>query len=227
MSRAVALLAASLALAGCSVLPGGSGSGSSASPRQVASAAPRISNAPGVRQCMSELGLARASFEPLPDRYFGGGCSTVGTVQLSSLRSDQAQIALANIGPVTCSVAETFAGWARYGVDRAARQLLGSPVRSIETFGSYSCRNVAGSSKLSAHATAAAIDVAAFVLADGRRISVKNDWNGGTPAERRFLRIVHESACKRFGTVLGPEYNAAHQDHFHVEKVIDGKSFCR
>jgi hypothetical protein len=227
MSRIAFLLSASLAIAGCSVLPESSDRGTSAQTGRVASAALGISNAPGVRQCLSELGLSRASFQPLPDRYFGDGCSNVGTVQLSSLRSDQAQIALGNIGPVTCNVAEAFAGWARYGVDRAARYILGSPVRSIETFGSYSCRNVAGSDRLSAHATASAIDVAAFILEDGRRVSVKADWNGGTPAERQFLRVVHESACKRFGTVLGPEYNAAHHDHFHVEKVTDGKSYCR
>ncbi|MXO59412.1 extensin [Altererythrobacter salegens] len=227
MSKWPVLLLAAGSLAGCSVVPSGGERGTEPSPRQVTSTQPRISNAPGVGQCLSELGGARAGFVPLPDEYFGDGCSNIGTVQLSSLQSDQAQIALSNIGPVTCTVAETLAGWARYGVDRAARQLLGSPIRSIETFGSYSCRNVAGSGRLSAHATADAIDVAAFVLEDGRRISVEQGWNGGTDAERRFLRLVHESACKRFGTVLGPNYNAAHYNHFHVEKVIDGSAFCR
>ncbi|RYD90654.1 MAG: extensin, partial [Sphingomonadales bacterium] len=72
-----------------------------------------------------------------------------------------------------------------------------------------------------------AIDVAAFLLEDGRRISVLDDWSRGTPQEREFLRLVHQSACKRFGTVLGPDYNRAHENHFHVEKVIAGKSYCR
>jgi len=121
-------------------------------------------------------------------------------------------------------LAESFAGWARYGVDRAARQILGSPLVRIETMGSYSCRNVAGSGRLSAHARAEAIDVSAFVLADGRRIGVLNDWNGGS-AEKKFLRVIHDSACKRFGTVLGPNYNAAHHNHFHLE-LGDGR-FCR
>jgi hypothetical protein len=96
--------------------------------------------------------------------------------------------------------------------------------RRIETFGSYNCRDIAGTDRLSAHATANAIDVAAFDLADGRRISVKADWNGGSLVEREFLRIVHKSACKRFGTVLGPGYNAAHKDHFHLER--SASSFC-
>lgn len=227
MSRIVASIAAMLTLAGCSVLPGGGEEHSSSSARQVGSAEARLSNAPTTRQCLSELGTRQARFEALPDTYHGGGCSTLGTVKLASLQSDLAAIGVANIGPVTCPVAETFAGWARYGVDRAARQILGSPLRSIETMGSYSCRKVGGSGRLSAHATADAVDIAAFVLEDGRRVSVLGGWDGGTSAEREFLRVVHRSACKRFGTVLGPDYNAAHRDHFHVEKVIANEAYCR
>ncbi|HQZ27968.1 MAG TPA: extensin family protein, partial [Verrucomicrobiales bacterium] len=68
-------------------------------------------------------------------------------------------------------------------------------------------------------------DISAFVLADGRRISITGDWHGGTPAERQFLTAIHASACKRFGTVLGPAYNAAHRDHLHLE--LSGSAFCR
>ena len=122
-------------------------------------------------------------------------------------------------------LAATFAAWARYGVDRAARQILGSPLVRIETMGSYSCRNVAGTEHLSAHALAQAIDVSGFDLADGRRITVLGDWSAGTPDAREFLRIIHQSACKRFGTVLGPDYNPAHRNHFHLEYT--GARFCR
>ena len=144
---------------------------------------------------------------------------------LMRLAGDRAPLSIANLGPVQCSVAKAFGDWARFGVDRAARQILGSPVAKIETMGSYNCRNVAGTEVRSAHARAEAIDVAAFVLADGRRIVLKRDWQGGDAATREFLRVVHKSACKRFGTVLGPEYNAAHQDHFHLEGT--GAKFCR
>jgi hypothetical protein len=110
-------------------------------------------------------------------------------------------------------------------VDRAAQQILGSALVRIETMGSYNCRNVGGSNRRSAHATANAIDVSAFVLADGRRVSVLGNWSGGTAQERRFLNVVHGSACKRFGTVLGPAYNPAHRDHLHLE--LSGKAYCR
>ncbi|MBV1917030.1 MAG: extensin family protein [Sphingomonadaceae bacterium] len=180
---------------------------------------------PQARQCLSQLGASRASFTPLPDRYFGAGCSTLNAVRLASLRSDYHSLSLSNLGPVTCATANTLAAWARYGVDRAARQILGSPLVRIHTMGSYNCRNIAGTNQRSAHATANAIDVSGFELADGRRISVLNDWNSGSVAERRFLRIVHKSACKRFGTVLGPAYNAAHRNHFHLEQKRG--SVCR
>jgi len=180
---------------------------------------------PEARQCLAGLGATRAAFTPLPDQYYGAGCSRVNTVQLASLSSNKARLALTNLGPVTCPLAETLAGWARYGADRAAQQILGSALVRIETMGGYSCRNVAGTGRRSAHASANAIDVSAFVLADGRRISVVDGWSGGTAAERRFLATIHASACKRFGTVLGPAYNAAHRDHLHLE--LSGTAFCR
>jgi hypothetical protein len=198
--------------------------------RPQAQAAPRaLAVAPSAGTCLGDLGQREAAFTPLPDRFYGAGCSTIGTVSLATLRGDDARFQLTNLGPVACPLADTLAAWARFGVDRAAREVLGSPLARIETMGSYSCRTVAGSTRLSAHATAQAVDIAGFVLEDGRRISVLRQWNEGTPEERRFLRLVHESACKRFGTILGPEYNAAHRDHFHLEAPGSpgNRGFCR
>lgn len=180
---------------------------------------------PAEGQCLSDLGAKAAGFTPLPDQYYGAGCATFNTVRLASLSGDSQSFLVSNLGPVTCPLANTFAGWARFGVDRAARAILGSPLARIETMGSYSCRNVAGTDKRSAHATGNAIDVAAFVLADGRRISVLDGWNSTDPAQRDFLRIVHQSACRRFGTTLGPDFNAAHRNHLHVDMLNNG--YCR
>ncbi|KTR85216.1 extensin [Novosphingobium barchaimii] len=221
MRRILLLLPLVATLHGCIDIP----KGSRREPPRRSGPARTPPPRPELRQCLSQLGLAQARFALLPDRYFSGGCRNVGTVRLDSLRSDSAQLALANLGPVTCNVATQFAGWARFGVDRAAQQILGARVSRIETFGSYSCRTIAGTRRMSGHATANAIDVSGFVLEDGRRITVLEDWDGGTPAERRFLRAVHASACKRFGTTLGPQYNAAHRNHFHLE--ADGADFCR
>ena len=182
--------------------------------------------APEGRMCLANLSRSYASFTPLPDQYYGAGCSAIGAVRLASLRSDGGILQLSNLGPVTCPLASTLSGWARFGVDRAAKSILGSPLVRIETMGSYSCRNVAGTSRLSAHASANAVDVSAFVLADGRRISVLHDWESASPQVRAFLGTIRDSACKRFGTVLSPEYNPAHRDHLHLE-VGAMRPFCR
>jgi len=226
MRKHLALLLACAAIGGCSLVPSAGGAPQRDAMRQaVRPARPAFVPTAEERQCLTRLGAAEASFTPLPDKFYGAGCSSVNSVHLAGLQSDdKRQFALTNLGPVACPLATSFAGWARYGVDRAARQLLGSPLARIETFGSYNCRNIAGSDHRSAHATANAIDIAGFVLADGRRISVKQGWSSGSPAEREFLRTIHKSACKRFGTVLGPAYNAAHKDHFHLEG--SGKAFC-
>mgnify|MGYP001415216871 CR=1 FL=1 len=218
MYRTIATIVLALALTGCGMVP--------EQRRQPSRTATQTySPSPSARQCLAELGKSNASFTPLPDQYFGGGCSTLNTVRLSAIYGDEKHLQVANLGPVACPLANTFAAWARYGVDRAARQILGSGLARIETMGSYSCRNVAGTGRLSAHATANAIDIGAFILEDGRRISLINGWSNGTRQERQFLRVVHASACKRFGTVLGPDYNSAHRDHFHLE--TSGRSFCR
>ena len=178
-----------------------------------------------VGQCLASLRDARSRFSTVPDRAFGPGCAVRDAVAFASIGGDEGQIGVGNLGPVACPLASGFGAWVRFGADRAARQILGSGLARVETMGSYACRNVAGTGRLSAHAQARAIDIAGFTLADGRRISVAKDWNGGTEAERRFLRVVHQSACKRFGTVLGPDYNAAHRDHLHIES--EGGRFCR
>ena len=79
----------------------------------------------------------------------------------------------------------------------------------------------------SEHATGNAVDVSAFVLEDGRRISVLGDWNDADEAAG-FLHAARDAACDVFGTVLSPDYNAAHADHFHLDQEARGfGSFCR
>lgn len=91
----------------------------------------------------------------------------------------------------------------------------------------YACRtrNSRPGARLSEHATGNAIDISAFTLADGSRLTVLNDWNG---ANSSTLRQLHASACGPFGTVLGPNSDRFHQDHFHFD-VASYRSgpFCR
>ena len=217
----LAAIAVSLLAASCGMVP----DRRSEAPVKAgpASTAPILQSAEG-RQCLVDLGKSGARFSPLPDKLQAGGCSTSNTVSLDQLAGDGGSFGVTNLPSIACPVANDFAAWARFGVDRAARQILGSGLARIETFGSYACRNVAGTNRLSAHSRAHAVDVSGFVLADGRRITVKEGWSASRE-EREFLRTVHASACKRFGTVLGPDYNAAHRDHLHLE--FGSGSFCR
>jgi hypothetical protein len=120
---------------------------------------------------------------------------------------------------LTCAMAASLALWERHVLQPQARLRLGVEVRRVEHFGTYACRNVdsRGGGRRSQHATADAIDVAGFVLRDGRRITVARDWDGGDD-EADFLRAVHRGACHLFDGVLGPEYNRAHADHFHFDR---------
>jgi hypothetical protein len=135
-------------------------------------------DSPQTRVCLANLGqLAR--FEALPDRDYGGGCFTFASVKLTG-----AGVPVSNLGPMTCSLGATFAAWIRNGVMPAARLYLGAELARVDTFGSYSCRNINGrqSGNRSEHATANAVDVSGFVLADGRRITIKQDWDSADPA---------------------------------------------
>lgn len=182
-----------------------------------------LPNAPGI--CLDQLWATRSDFAIIESVAPSPGCGVASPVRLVSFSGDQGAIAMSNLGVISCETANVMAGWVRYGVDRAARQTLGIGVARVETFGAYNCRAVAGTTALSAHATGQAVDVSGFVLTDGRVISIRQAWHGGTAAEREFLRRVRQSACRRFGIVLSPDYDAAHQDHFHLE--TGSGSTCR
>ncbi|HTH28942.1 MAG TPA: extensin family protein [Sphingobium sp.] len=225
VTRAKGVIAALAATALLSACVGGVDRG-----RPIRTAAPRpvIQHSdPGYRLCAARLDAAAIRYEALPNETKGGGCALINTIKLMDFGTPAT-----NLGPMTCPLAANFTAWARYGVAPAARLYLGAEVVRIETFGTYACRNIVGNpnmaGKRSEHAHGNAIDVSGFVLSDGRRITVQDDWSQ-SGAIRQFLRTVHASACKRFSTVLGPDYNAAHYNHFHFDMGARGNrgGYCR
>ena len=125
----------------------------------------------------------------------------------------------------SCAVALRLAMWERHGVQPLAREILGAEVSVIRHVGSYNCRPIRGETRrMSTHATAEAIDITGFDLTDGRRIRLLGDWGGGD-AEATFLRRVRDASCTWFKTTLGPDYNALHADHFHLQSR--GWGTCR
>lgn len=173
-------------------------------------------------QCQADLRRGNVAFKSLPDRSFGGGCSAMGAVQLTDIGTP-----VTNLGAMTCPLARSFARWTRDAVQPAARQWLGARVIRIESFGTYACRPVNNQTgaKLSEHGRANAVDVSAFVLEGGRRISVLDGWSGEDARARRFLRAVHDAGCERFHVGLGPDANAQHRNHFHFD--MGRGPYCR
>lgn len=171
--------------------------------------------------CPALLARAGARFAAVPP--FGrSACRVVDAVRLATVPLRPAN------APLACPLAAGLLLWQREVVQPAAVALLGTRMVRVEHYGSYACRPVAGHrSEWSEHAAANALDVAAFVLADGRRISVARHWRG-PGAAGRFLRAVHDGGCRLFGTVLGPDYNRAHADHLHLDNASRmGWSYCR
>jgi len=128
---------------------------------------------------------------------------------------------------IGCEAAESLYGWVR----KSAKPVVGRQgggLAKIQMIAGYSCRNrnSAKSGKLSEHAKGKAVDIAGFILKDGTILSVKRDWHSA--AKGRTLKKLHKTACGPFGTVLGPNANRFHQDHFHfdVARYRSG-AYCR
>ncbi len=119
---------------------------------------------------------------------------------------------------LACPLVSALDRWVSAGVQPAALHWFRSPVVTIKQISAYSCREMVGSgtSHMSEHAYGNALDIAAFTLADGRTITVKDGWHG-SPEEQGFLHDVQLYACETFTTVLAPGYNVYHYNHIHVD----------
>lgn len=178
-------------------------------------------------RCRALLGRAGVRYTALSPL---GGNGTCGYADGIRLDADAVRFAPKGVG-MACPVAAAMVVLERFVVQPAAMRRFGLPVATVEHFGSYNCRRIYGRGvgDWSEHATADAIDLSGFVLSNGTRISVVRDW-GGAGAKAAFLRDVRKGACRLFSTVLSPEYNAAHRDHFHLDQAERGefgRRLCR
>ena len=131
---------------------------------------------------------------------------------------------------LACPIVSALDRWFANAVQPAAHKWFNQPVVEIKQISAYSCRGMNGQpgAHISEHAFGNALDIAAFVLADGHRITVKDGWNG-SPEEQGFLRDVQGSACDQFTTVLAPGSNQFHYDHIHVDLMrrASGRRICQ
>lgn len=153
-----------------------------------------------------------------------GVCGTHSPYAVSAVMAGGARIAVAGDAVMNCAMATALSRWAD-AIAPSAAVILKSPVREIRIGTSYQCRRryAAADGPMSEHAFADAVDMTGFHLEDGTDVSVESGWSGGD-AKARFLRLAHDAACGTFTTVLGPEANAAHANHFHLDLSCHGKT---
>jgi hypothetical protein len=174
-------------------------------------------------QCRILLSRVGIRFTPVPALKAGDQCGYEDAVRLSPTGAVAIGYRPADLA-VACPVGAALALWEWHVVQPAALRHFGQRVDRIDHFGSYSCRRLYGRSQgdWSEHSKANAIDVAGFRLADGSRVNVLNDWEA-EGAKSAFLKDVRDGACDLFATVLSPDYNQAHRDHFHFDQAPRGE----
>lgn len=188
-----------LAVVGCSVSP---------PPRPVTGP---LSADPSAA-CLAKLGSGGVVFEPLSDVKGPGYCGVANGVRLAGVVAAYDRPAI-----LTCDMASTLQAFDTGVLQPAAREVFGQEVRTIHHYGAYACRPRRGNAgRASEHAAGRAIDIAAFELRDGTRISVRRDWSD-KGARGLFLRLVARRACGVFNLVLSPNYDRAHHDHLHLD----------
>ena len=178
-------------------------------------------------RCRALLAGTAAGDEPAPSRRSTPDCGYEDGMRLAGRSASYRPDGLVT----SCPVAAALHLWETRIVQPAARRHFGTSVERINHAGSFSCRRISGSAAadFSEHATADAIDVTGFELANGERVEVVQDW-AATGAGALFLRDVRDGACQLFTTVLSPDYNEAHRDHLHFDAARRGTgawTFCR
>jgi hypothetical protein len=156
----------------------------------------------------------------------GNGCEVRNAWSVESI----GPVSFSQSATLNCGLAEPMRVWLENTVQPAAGRAFGERVVGVDIAASYSCRprnNVRGA-RMSEHGFGNAIDISAFTLESGRKISVEEGWRGAS-SERTFLRSVHDEACGEFHTVLGPDADRAHRNHLHLDlqNRRSGSTYCR
>jgi hypothetical protein len=173
--------------------------------------------------CLSSGVVRESAF--LKSRSALGGPSVCGAGRPFEMSAAaDGRVALSPSAMLRCSMVPQVNRWVADVVEPAARFHLRGQLSGLKVAASYACRpmnNLSGG-RLSEHGHANALDVAAFVMADGRTVTIKGGWNG-SPDEQAFLREVRAQSCQTFTTVLGPGADPYHGDHFHLDLARHGK----
>ncbi|WP_445503709.1 extensin-like domain-containing protein [Microvirga sp. G4-2] len=166
--------------------------------------------------CLSQRLVQPSAYVAMSSKIDGPGvCGMDHPFKVAAFNNGE--VGLKSKVTLACPIIPRIDTWLDEIVKPAAIMYFGVPVVDLKA-GSYSCRprNNQRGAKLSEHSFGNALDVMAFVLADGREIAVVKGWKGD-PAEQDFLREAFVGACRYFTTVLGPGADAFHYDHLHID----------
>lgn len=151
------------------------------------------------------------------------GCGVGEPVRITSVDG----VVLSQPSIMDCLTATALESWVKSGIKPAVGK-RGGGVASLKVVAHYSCRtrNSKKGARISEHGKGHAVDVAAINLQDGEALTVLKGWRD--KSQGKVLRKIHASACGPFGTVLGPQSDRHHQDHFHVDTArYRSGPYCR
>jgi len=139
------------------------------------------------------------------------GCGARDAVRVRSVSG----VALSTPALMTCDTAKALNKWVSRDVETAFGR--SNRVQRLRVAAHYSCRtrNNRPGARISEHGRGRAIDISGFVLEDGTTVSILKGWRD--KPTRKALRRMWKSACGPFRTVLGPEADIYHRDHFHLD----------
>jgi hypothetical protein len=177
---------------------------------------------PGNRGALCGVpGLVGDQLEPITGR--SSGCGVAEPVRLRAVDG----VALSTPATVNCETARALQTWVQRSLVPTVGR-TGGGVSSLRVVASYACRtrNSQSGARISEHGRGNAIDIAGIGLANGTELTVLTGWRDRR--DGRILRQLHSGACGPFGTVLGPNSDRFHQDHFHFD-VASYRSgpYCR
>ena len=172
---------------------------------------------------------AVATRQPQQSPFRGMPSQAPASVPLGPVVAAMGPVEIKPAATLACPIISALDRWLLDSVQPAAQRWFRQSVTEIRQISAYSCRGMNGQrgARISEHAFGNALDIASFVLADGRRITVKDGWKG-SPEEQGFLRDVQGAACDQFNTVLAPGSNRFHYDHIHVDLMrrASGNKIC-
>jgi len=191
-------------------------------PARLTRAERKAHKAAGIGKVCRNKRLIGKEVPPVPGKLRGCGIKK-GAIKLYEVDG----VKLSTPAVMTCDTANALEKWVDKGLKKSVRS-FGGGAREIKVAAGYSCRtrNNRPGAKISEHGKGKAIDISAITLKSGETISVLKDWNNGKKG--RILKKIHKQACGPFGTVLGPNADRYHKDHFHFDTAKHrGGPYCR